>query len=124
MSNRAAVVNVDPSGLPDRPSHDPVMRREIATLRAELEEMRAVANEARKTNQLLYAYIDYILENQYQWEREAKRLSALLKKRPKISTGLYSRASTAPAKTICCSRHSVLPRNALIRRQNNLRNSP
>jgi hypothetical protein len=82
MSNRAAVANVDPSGLPDRPSHDPVMRREIATLRAELEEMRAVANEARKTNQLLYAYIDYILENQYQWEREAKRLSSLLKKRP------------------------------------------
>jgi hypothetical protein len=82
MSNRATVANDHPSGVPNRPSHDAVMRREIATLRAELEEMRAVANEARKTNQLLYAYIDYILENQYQWEREAKRLSSLLKKRP------------------------------------------
>ncbi len=49
-------------------------------LRSELDEMRAMADEARKTNQLLYAYIDYILENQYQWQREAERLSSLLKK--------------------------------------------
>ena len=50
-------------------------------LRAELEEMRAIADEARKTNRILYAYIDEILENQYQWQREAERLSSLLKKR-------------------------------------------
>jgi alkylation response protein AidB-like acyl-CoA dehydrogenase len=90
MSNQAAIASVHTSGLPERPSHDPVMRREIATLRAELEEMRAVANEARKTNRLLYAYIDYILENQYQWEREAKRLSSLLKKRPQDQHWLFS----------------------------------
>jgi hypothetical protein len=80
MSNRAAAVNVHPSGLSGRPSHDPVMRREIVMLRAELEEMRAIAEEARKTNRALYAYIDDILENQYQWQREAERLSSLLKK--------------------------------------------
>jgi len=56
------------------------MRREIVMLRAELEEMRAIADEARKTNRILYAYIDEILENQYQWQREAERLSSLLKK--------------------------------------------
>jgi hypothetical protein len=49
-------------------------------LRAELEEMLAIADEARKTNRLLYAYIDHILENQYQWQREAERLSSLLKR--------------------------------------------
>ena len=43
------------------------MRREIVMLRADLEEMRAIADEARKTNRILYAYIDEILENQYQW---------------------------------------------------------
>jgi hypothetical protein len=80
MSNRAAVANVHPSVLPGRPSHDPVMRREIVMLRAELEEMRATTHEVRKTNQLLHAYIDYILENQYQWQREAERLSSLLKR--------------------------------------------
>ena len=80
MSNRAAAVNVHPSGLLARPSHEPVMRREIVTLRAELEEMRAIADEARKTNRILYAYIDEILENQYQWQREAERLSSLLKR--------------------------------------------
>jgi hypothetical protein len=80
MSNRAAAVNLHPSGLPGRPSHEPVMRREIVMLRAELEEMRAIADEARKTNRLLYAYIDHILENQYQWQREAERLSSLLKR--------------------------------------------
>jgi hypothetical protein len=58
------------------------MRREIVMLRAELEQMRAMKDETRKTNQLLYAYIDYILENQYQWQREAERLSSLMKKRP------------------------------------------
>jgi hypothetical protein len=56
------------------------MRREIVMLRAELEEMRAIAEEARKTNRALYAYIDDILENQYQWQREAERLSSLLKR--------------------------------------------
>jgi hypothetical protein len=50
------------------------MRREIVMLRAELEEMRATTHEVRKTNQLLHAYIDYILKNQYQWQREAERL--------------------------------------------------
>jgi hypothetical protein len=43
--------------------------------------MRAIADEARKTNRVLYAYIDDILENQYQWQREAERLSSLLKKK-------------------------------------------
>jgi hypothetical protein len=57
------------------------MRREIVILRAELEEMRVIADEARKTNRVLYAYMDDILENQYQWQREAERLSSLLKKK-------------------------------------------
>ncbi len=61
-------------------------------LRAELDEMRAMADEARKTNQLLHAYIEYILKNQYQWQREAERLSSLMKQRfHKPDWSLFSR---------------------------------
>ena len=43
-------------------------------LRAELEEMRAIADGARKTNRVLYAYIDDILENQYQYQGQRESL--------------------------------------------------
>jgi hypothetical protein len=90
------------------------MRREIVILRAELEEMRAIADEARKTNRVLYAYIDDILENQYQWQREAERLSSLLKKSSTIRTGFYSFGASMLAKTMGCpSPHLPLPHHAL-----------
>jgi hypothetical protein len=83
MPNQSAAPNVYSFMSPPPAASDPVpvMRREITMLRFELEQMRAMEDEARKTNQLLIAYIDYILENQYQWQREAERLSSLMKKR-------------------------------------------
>ena len=83
MSNQPAA-NIHPLiRAPHRlpPESDPIsgMRREITLLRFEVSQLRAMEDDARKTNQRLCAYIDCILENQYQWQREAERLRSFMK---------------------------------------------
>jgi hypothetical protein len=81
----AALANPVIRLLPESPPQEasdplPVLRREISLLRIELERWRAMENEARKTNELLVAYIDRIMENRNEWQREAERLGALCPK--------------------------------------------
>jgi len=50
----------------------------VATLlRIELERLRALENEASRTNELLVGYIDRLIDSRDEWRREAERLSAL-----------------------------------------------
>jgi len=84
MPNQSAAALANPvlRLFPEPPPQEasdplPVMRREISLLRIELERWRAMGNEARKTNELLVAHIDRIMENRDVWQREAERLSAL-----------------------------------------------
>jgi hypothetical protein len=84
MPNQCAATNLSPiiRLLPEAPPQDridsvPAMRRELSLLRIELERLRALENEARKTNELLVGYIDRLIDNRDEWRREAERLSAL-----------------------------------------------
>lgn len=84
MPNQSAAANVHsimrilPAPQPSDASDPvPAMRREISLLRIELEQLRAMESEARKTNEFLVAHFDRIVDNQDQWQREAERLSAL-----------------------------------------------
>ena len=84
MPNQSAAALVNPvlRLLPEPPPQEasdpvPVMRREISLLRIELERLRAMENEAHKTNELLVAHIDRIMASRDEWQREAERLSAL-----------------------------------------------
>jgi hypothetical protein len=84
MPNRCAATNLSPiiRLLPEAPPQDrtdpvPAMRRELSLLRIELERLRALENEARKTNELLVGYIDHLIDSRDEWRREAERLSAL-----------------------------------------------
>src|SRR5258708_21557639 len=84
MPNQCAATNLSPilRLLPEAPPQDridpvPAMRRELSLLRIELERLRALENEARKTNELLLGYIDHLVDSRNIWRREAERLRAL-----------------------------------------------
>jgi hypothetical protein len=61
----------------------PAMRRELALLRIELENLRATEGEARKTSEFLVAEFDRIMDSRDQWRREAERLNALIAQVPR-----------------------------------------
>jgi len=63
---------------PDSCDPVPAMRRELALLRIELEQLRAREDEARKTEQFLFAHLDRVIDSRDRWQREAERLSALM----------------------------------------------
>ena len=84
MPNQCAATNLSPilRLLPEAAPQDridpvPAMRRELSLLRIELERLRALENEARKTNELLIGYIDRLIDSRDEWRREAERLSVL-----------------------------------------------
>jgi hypothetical protein len=56
----------------------PAMRRELALLRIELEQLRAKECAARKTEEFLFAQIDRVIDSRDRWQQEAQRLSALV----------------------------------------------
>ena len=63
---------------PDSSDPVPAMRRELALLRIEIEQMRAREEEARKTEEFLFAHLDRLIDSRDRWQREAERLSALV----------------------------------------------
>ena len=67
---------------PDSCDPVPAMRRELALLRIELEQLRAREDEARKTEQFLFAHLDRVIDSRDRWQREAERLSALVSDLP------------------------------------------
>ena len=67
---------------PDSSDPVPAMRRELALLRIELEQLRAREDEARKTEQFLFAHLDRLIDSRDRWQREAERLSALIADTP------------------------------------------
>ena len=84
MPNQCAATNLSPilRLLPDAPPQDridpvPAMKRELSLLRIELERLRVLENEARKTNELLVGYIDHLIDSRDEWQRETERLSVL-----------------------------------------------
>jgi hypothetical protein len=84
MPNQPATANIHPimrifpaPPAPEGTDPVPAMRREMALLRIELEQLRARENEARKTNEFLVAQLDRVMDNRDQWQQEAERLSAL-----------------------------------------------
>jgi hypothetical protein len=85
MSTRSAAANFHPvvRMMPAPPPPDsadpvPIMRRELALLRIELEQLRAREDEARKTEQFLFAHLDRVIDSRDRWQREAERLAALM----------------------------------------------
>ncbi len=68
--------------LPDSSDPVPAMRRELALLRIELEQLRAREDEARKTEEFLFAHLDRVIDSRDRWQREAQRLSALIPDMP------------------------------------------
>ena len=87
--NRSAAATVEPIlrifPAPE-PKHgsDPVpaMRRELALLRIELEQLRAKECAARKTEEFLFAQIDCVIDSRDRWQQEAERLRALVVETP------------------------------------------
>ena len=84
MPNQSAAAKVQPlmrifpaPPPPDASDPVPAMRREITLLRIELEQLRAMENEARNTKEFLVAHIDRIMDSRDHWQREAERLRAL-----------------------------------------------
>ena len=67
---------------PDSSDPVPAMRRELALLRIELEQLRAREDEARKTQQFLAAHLDRVIGSRDRWQREAERLGALIADMP------------------------------------------
>jgi len=89
MSTQFAAAHVLPlvrivPATPPPDSSDPVpaMRRELALLRIELEQLRAREDEARKTEEFLFAHLDRLIDSRDRWQREAQRLSALIPDMP------------------------------------------
>ena len=89
MSTQFAAAHVLPlvrivPATPPPDSSDPVpaMRRELALLRIELEQLRAREDEARKTEEFLFAHLDRVIDSRDRWQREAQRLSALIPDMP------------------------------------------
>ena len=91
MSTRSAAADVAhvtdpfPGSHPwDAPDPLPVMRRELKLLliernllRVEVEQLRAMKQEARNTEEFLSDSVNRILESRDQWRREAEQLRAL-----------------------------------------------
>jgi hypothetical protein len=68
----------------EAPDPPPVMRRdlkllliEMNVLRVEVEELRAMEREARKTEEFLSASVNWIMESRDHWRREEEWLGAL-----------------------------------------------
>jgi hypothetical protein len=73
----------------DAPDPLPVMRRELKLLliernllRVEVEQLRAMEQEARNNEEFLSASVSRILESRDQWRREAEYLRALVEEVP------------------------------------------
>ena len=60
----------------------PAMRRELALLRIELDQLRAKECAARKTEEFLFAQIDQVIDSRDRWQQEAERLRALVVETP------------------------------------------
>jgi len=89
MPNQPAAANAHhlatsfPAPQPwEAPDPLPVMRRELkllliemSVLRVEVEQLRAMEQEARNTEEFLSASVNRIMESRDQWRREAERLS-------------------------------------------------
>jgi hypothetical protein len=89
MSTQFAAAHVLPlvrivpaTPLPDSSDPVPAMRRELALLRIELEQLRAREDEARQTEQFLFAHLDRVIDSRDRWQREAERLSAMIPDAP------------------------------------------
>src|SRR5438093_11894038 len=97
MSNQPAAANIPHlttplPGVPqawDAPDPLPVMRRELKLLliernllRVEVQQLRAMEQEARNNEELLSASVSGILESRDQWRREAEYLRALIEEVP------------------------------------------
>ena len=70
---------------PNEPDPLPILRREVALLRIEIENLRGKQDEARKMKEFLLAYVERVERlraNRDQWQREAERLSALIARVP------------------------------------------
>ena len=84
MSRSAAatiepILRIFPAPEPKHASDPvPAMRRELALLRIELEQLRAKECAARKTEEFLFAQIDRVIDSRDRWQREAERLGALV----------------------------------------------
>jgi len=55
---------------------------EMSVLRVEVEQLRAMEQEARNTEEFLSASVNRIMESRDQWRREAERLRALIAQVP------------------------------------------
>jgi hypothetical protein len=84
-ANAHSFENVFSAPLWEAPDPLPAMRREMKllliemnVLRIEVEQLRALDQEAHKTNELLIASLKRIMESRDEWRREAERLSALM----------------------------------------------
>ena len=96
MPNQASAANarrlVTPFPGPqpwEAPDPLPVMRRELKlliiemnVLRVEIEQLRAMEQEARNTEEFLSASVNRIMDSRDQWRREAERLRALITQVP------------------------------------------
>jgi FtsZ-binding cell division protein ZapB len=95
MPNQSTAANIHhvaafPGPPPwDAPDPLPVMRRELKllliemnVLRVEVEQLRAMEQEARNTEEFLSASVNRIMESRDQWRREAERLRALIEQVP------------------------------------------
>jgi hypothetical protein len=96
MSTQSAAANIPDLATPfpgsrawDAPDPLPVMRRELKLLliernllHVEVEQLRAIEQEARNTEEFLSASVRRILESRDQWRREAEYLRALIEEVP------------------------------------------
>jgi FtsZ-binding cell division protein ZapB len=96
MPNQPAAANAHHPAIPfpgpqpwEAPDPLPVMRRELKlliiemnVLRVEVEQLRAMEQEARNTEELLSASVNRIMESRDHWRGEAERLRALITQVP------------------------------------------
>src|SRR5262245_46780838 len=96
MPNQPAAANARHLATPfpgsqpwEAPDPVPVMRRELKllliemnVLRVEVEQLRAIEREARKTEEFLSASVNRLMESRDHWRREAERLRPLIEQVP------------------------------------------
>ena len=88
MSRSAAatiqpILRIFPAPEPKHASDPvPAMRRELALLRIELDQLRAKECAARTTEEFLFAQIDRVIDSRDRWQREAERLRELVVEAP------------------------------------------
>jgi hypothetical protein len=104
MPNQSAAANAHHPATPfpgpqpwEAPDPLPVMRRELKllliemnALRVEVEQLRAMEREARKTEAFLSASVNRLMESRDHWRREAERLRALIAQVPPWSLFWWS----------------------------------